>query len=91
MAKAGPKLIQDQQMIFSAVEVEVAWILLRASRNAASHRGPPKAGEICPVAHASKFPTDSQKQNGEYLWLNVAGLSLTIDQYEQEFKGMTAN
>lgn len=78
-------------MIFSAVEVEVAWILSCVSRNAASHRGPPNAGEICPVAHASKFPTDSQKQNGEYVWLNVAALSLTIDQYEQGFKGTTTN
>lgn len=78
-------------MIFSAVEVEVAWILSCSSRNAASHRGPPKTGEICPVAHASQFPTDSQRQNGEYVWLSVGALSLTIDQYEQEFKGMTTN
>lgn len=78
-------------MIFSAVGVEVAWILSCASRNAASHRGPPKAGEICPVAQASKFPTDSEKQTREYVWLNVAALPLAIDQYEQEFKGATTN
>lgn len=80
-------------MIFSAVGVEVAWILSCASRNAASHRGPLSEKPVKSVLlhMPQNFPTDSEEQNGEYVWLNAAALSVTIDRYEQEFKGMTAN